>query len=69
MWRPQACYETKSGKTSTDKLARFVFPQGGGQAVGADYDPTLRILHLKSAVSLDWIGSGPPENKLHVETE
>jgi len=61
-------YETKSGKASTDKLATFVFPQGGGHAVGAEYDPTLRILHLKSAVSLDWIGTGPPENKLHVET-
>jgi lipopolysaccharide export system protein LptA len=61
-------YETKSGKASTDQLVRFVFPQGGGQAVGADYDPNLRILHLKSAVSLDWIGEGPVANKLHVET-
>jgi lipopolysaccharide export system protein LptA len=61
-------YENKTGKASTDKLAKFVFPQGDGQAIGADYDPTLRILHLKSAVSLDWIGSGLPENKLHVET-
>ena len=61
-------YETKSGKASTDQLATFVFPQGGGHAVGAEYDPNLRILHLKSAVSLDWIGSGPPENKVHVET-
>ncbi len=61
-------YETKSGKASTDQLAKFVFPQGGGQAVGAEYDPNTRVLHLKSAVSLDWIGSGAPENKLHVET-
>jgi lipopolysaccharide export system protein LptA len=61
-------YETKSGKASTDQLATFVFPQGGGHAVGAEYDPNTRILHLKSAVSLDWIGSGPPENKVHVET-
>jgi lipopolysaccharide export system protein LptA len=61
-------YETKSGKASTDKLVKFVFPQGGGQAVGADYDPNLRTLHLKSAVSLDWVGDGPVANKLHVET-
>jgi lipopolysaccharide export system protein LptA len=61
-------YETKSGKVSTDQLAKFVFPEGDGQAIGADYDPNLRILHLRSAVSLDWIGSGPPENKVHVET-
>jgi len=61
-------YETKSGKASTDQLAKFVFPEGDGQAIGAEYDPNLRILHLKSAVSLNWIGSGPPENKVHVET-
>lgn len=61
-------YETKSGKASTDQIAKFVFPQGGGQAIGAEYDPTLRILHLKSAVSLDWLGSGPAANKLHVES-
>lgn len=60
-------YETKTGKASTDQLATFFFPQGGGHATGAEYDPTLRVLHLKSAVSLDWIGTGPPENKLHVE--
>ena len=61
-------YETKSGKASTDQPARFVFPQGGGHAVGAEYDPNTRVIHLKSAVSLDWIGSGPAANKLHVET-
>ena len=61
-------YETKSGKVSTDKAATFVFPQGGGHAIGGEYDPNTRVLHLKSAVSLDWMGSGPPENKVHVET-
>jgi lipopolysaccharide export system protein LptA len=61
-------YETKSGKVSTDSLATFVFPQGGGHAVGAEYDPNTRTLHLKSAISLDWIGDGPAANKLHVET-
>lgn len=61
-------YETKSGKVTTDQLAKFVFPEGAGQGVGAEYDPNLRIIHLKSAVSLDWIGNGPPENKVHVET-
>lgn len=61
-------YETKTGRASTDKLARFLFPQGGGQAVGAEYDPNARVLHLKSAVALDWLGSGPAANKLHVET-
>ena len=60
-------YETKSGKASTDKLATFSFPAGGGQAVGVEYDPNLRVLHMKSQISLDWKGDGPVENKVHVE--
>ncbi|HEY7303605.1 MAG TPA: LPS export ABC transporter periplasmic protein LptC [Bryobacteraceae bacterium] len=60
-------YETKTGKASTDQPASFVFPQGDGQAVGADYDPNAKLLHLKSQVSLDWVGNGPAERKIHVE--
>ncbi len=60
-------YETKTGKASTDQPASFVFPQGDGQGVGLDYDPNTKTLHLKSQVSLDWIGNGPAENKIHVE--
>ncbi len=60
-------YETKNGKAATDQPASFVFPAGGGKAVGVEYDPTSKTLHLKSQIALDWIGNGPPENKLHVE--
>lgn len=60
-------YETKTGKATTDQLASFVFSQGDGQAVGAEYDPNTKLLHMKSQVALDWIGNGPPENKMHVE--
>lgn len=60
-------YETKTGKATTDQPASFVFPQGDGQAVGVDYDPNTKLLHLKSQVSLDWIGNGPAEKKMHVE--
>jgi lipopolysaccharide export system protein LptA len=60
-------YETKTGKASTDKLATFTFPAGGGQAMGVEYDPNLRVLHMKSQIALDWKGDGPPENKMHVE--
>lgn len=60
-------YETHTGKASTDQPASFVFPKGGGQAVGAEYDPNTKVLHLKSNIALDWIGEGPAENKMHIE--
>jgi lipopolysaccharide export system protein LptA len=62
-------YETKTGKAHTDQAASFIFPQGDGQAVGADYDPNTHELHLKSQVALDWIGNGPVDRKIHVETQ
>jgi lipopolysaccharide export system protein LptA len=61
-------YETKTGKASTDQPASFVFTQGDGRAVGGDYDPNTKTLHLKSQIALDWIGSGPVEKKMHIET-
>ncbi|MBV9405124.1 MAG: LPS export ABC transporter periplasmic protein LptC, partial [Acidobacteriaceae bacterium] len=61
-------YETKTGKASTDQPASFVFTKGDGQAVGVDYDPNTKTLHLKSKIALDWIGDGPPENKMHIES-
>jgi lipopolysaccharide export system protein LptA len=62
-------YETKTGKATTDQPASFVFTQGDGQAVGGDYDPNKHELHLKSQVALDWIGNGPVERKMHIETQ
>ena len=60
-------YETKTGRAASSQLANFVFPAGGGSAVGVEYDPNTKILHLKSKIALDWVGSGPQENKMHVE--
>jgi len=61
-------YETKTGKATTEQAASFIFPKGDGRAIGADYDPNTRTLHLKSQVALDWVGEGPAENKMHIET-
>ncbi len=61
-------YETKTGKARTNDAASFVFTEGDGRAVGAEYDPNTKILHLKSQVALDWIGKGPVENKMHIES-
>lgn len=60
-------YETKSGKATTEQPASFVFSEGDGHCVGADYDPSTKVLHLKSQVALDWIGHGPAMNKMHIE--
>ncbi len=62
-------YETKTGKAMTDQPAAFVFPKGDGQAIGGEYDPNTKVLHLKSKIALDWIGDGPAENKMHIETD
>jgi lipopolysaccharide export system protein LptA len=60
-------YETKSGKAETSQPASFKFSQGDGSAVGVSYDPNVGELHLKSAISLNWLGKGPAENKMHIE--
>lgn len=61
-------YETKSGKADSDQPATFKFGQGGGKAVGVAYDPNTGDLHLKSNISLDFVGHGPAANKMHVES-
>lgn len=61
-------YETKTGKANTDQPATFTFSEGDGQCVGVEYDPSTKILHLKSQIALDWIGRGPVANKMHIET-
>jgi lipopolysaccharide export system protein LptA len=60
-------YETKSGKAETSQPAAFQFANGRGHSVGADYDPNTHQLHMKSQVSLDWFGNGPPEDSMHIE--
>ncbi|HEY7212468.1 MAG TPA: LptA/OstA family protein [Bryobacteraceae bacterium] len=60
-------YETKTGKASTSDAASFLFTEGNGTAVGVEYDPNTKLLHLKSKVSLNWIGKGPVERQMHIE--
>jgi lipopolysaccharide export system protein LptA len=61
-------YETKTGKARTDKPASFLFTEGNGQGVGADYDPNTRVLHIKAQVALNWLGKGTAQNAMHIET-
>src|SRR5580704_3086701 len=60
-------FQSESGKATTDRLTSFDYDQGGGSAVGAEYDPQERQLHLKSQVSLDWRGKTPESVPMHIE--
>lgn len=61
-------FDTGSGKASTDRPASFTFEGGDGKGVGAEYDPTQHVLHLKSAVELNWRPVGPRAKVMKVET-
>lgn len=61
-----AHFASDTGIATTDRLATFEFDRGGGSAVGVDYDPSTRELHLKSAVVLDWKGK-PGSMHMHAE--
>src|SRR5689334_4321782 len=49
-------YAGETGKATTDRAVTFAFDRGGGSAVGAEYDPVIRELHLQKNVTLDWRG-------------
>jgi len=60
--------ESKTGKAYTDRLATFQFDRGGGQALGADYDPNTRELNLHNDVSMTWRGTDPGTIPMKIET-
>jgi len=61
--------ESKTGKANTDRLAKFKFDRGDGQAVGADYDPTTGELNLHSQVIMNWRGTDPGTIPMKIETD
>ncbi len=50
-------FELDSNKASTEKPVWFKFGLGEGKAIGADYDPNLHELNLRSSVELTWHGA------------
>jgi lipopolysaccharide export system protein LptA len=65
-------FESDSGKAYTDRKAEFEFggsngTEGTGTAIGADYDPQTRELHLHQQVSLDWRGKTAASIPVHIE--
>ena len=60
-------FDKTSGKAITDRPATFEFDQGSGSAIGADYDPDTRELHMHSQVVLDWRGKTAESKPMHAE--
>ena len=61
-------FQSETGKAATDRAIAFEFDQGGGTAVGGDYDPETRELHLRSQVVLDWRGKSQESKPMHIQT-
>ncbi|MGH9646803.1 MAG: LPS export ABC transporter periplasmic protein LptC [Bryobacteraceae bacterium] len=62
-------FASDTGKATTDRAVTFSFDRGNGSAVGAEYDPSSRELHLHSKVVLDWAGKTPKAKPMHVESD
>lgn len=60
-------FDTKTGKATTDRPAKFEFDRGDGSSVGAEYDPSTRELHLKGQVLLHWRGKEPESAPMTIE--
>ena len=66
-------FQSDTGVATTDRQTSFEFgsdggTEGGGTAMGADYDPQTRELHLRSQVSLDWRGKTEDSVPMHIES-
>ena len=51
-------YDSKSGRTWTERHATIEFDGGEGAGEGATYDPGVHAIELKSAVKMHWKGKG-----------
>jgi lipopolysaccharide export system protein LptA len=65
-------FESETGKATTDRKATFDFGshgtvEGNGSAIGADYDPNTRELHLRSQVVFDWRGKTAQSVPMRIE--
>ncbi len=60
--------DVKSSKVTTERAASFEFDQGNGECIGATYDPSNRVLYMKSEVKLDWRGKDEKKPPMHLES-
>jgi lipopolysaccharide export system protein LptA len=63
-----ATFESKTGKTWTDRQAYFHFENGEGWCTGALYDPQARELRMYRDVKLVWSGDSPDKKPMEVES-
>ncbi len=61
-------FNARSARATTDRPTKFEFDLGGGESVGATYDPSVRELHMHSQVKLDWRGCGPRPQPMQLES-
>lgn len=59
--------DVRTSKASTDRHATFEFDQGGGEGMGAMYDPSTHELEIRSEVKLDWRGRDARKPPMHIE--
>src|SRR3954454_6703467 len=62
-------FNTDTGQVTTDRPSEFAFENGAGSSTGAFYDPASHVLHLKSAVKLDWKPVGPHAKPMKIEAD
>lgn len=60
-------YDSKTMRVTTEERTTFQTDRGDGEAVGADYDPATRELHLHREVKLRWRGRSQPAREMQVE--
>jgi lipopolysaccharide export system protein LptA len=62
-------FDSKTGKASTEKPARFTFASGNGQCTGAAYDPQTHELHLMHDAVMNMHGKDPKSRSMTVRSE
>src|SRR5262249_51635285 len=65
-------FQSETGKAVADRKTSFEFgsngaTEGTGTAMGAEYDPQTRELHLKTQVLLDWRGKSAQSVPMRIE--
>src|SRR5260370_38247942 len=61
-------FDSKTGKSYTDRPTTFGFDRGEGKCVGAEYNPNDRELHMKSAVEVVWRAADPHTKPMNGRT-
>ena len=62
-------FDTQGQTAVTDRLTRFEFDHGYGQAIGAVYDPNAHQIELKSQALLHWKAAGKGAKDMDMEVE